>query len=336
VYLNHLNKVDLEQHIRHHHSSIESAITTFSQIVGDTTYTGSLTFDTSLTELAHAMERSGSWAAPGTTVYAKLSLLAIPKPGSIFSGDTIKFQKLGHNGTTLPTSYILANISSSRTDASTISGYVTSSGALFPLSTWYTTGSFDLDLAGIDAYRIIPSASLIELSFSSSLSASLAASPGNNLIQFTGMGVDISKWGITGSISGSDPDSPLQIVDYDVTINGVNAIPYRTGSNVWSTSTTYPNGGEPVFYGLTNALLVNGRVETNPATIDSIIRDWIFTQSTYTTMSTAIQPAVSSSVYTNNSELAYARINNVRFYYTYSGSAVTGSVANWLYCSFRI
>ena len=307
-------------------SSIESAITTFSQIVGDTTYTGSLTFDTSLTELAHAMERSGSWAAPGTTVYAKLSLLAIPKPGSIFSGDTIKFQKLGHNGTTLPTSYILANISSSRTDASTISGYVTSSGALFPLSTWYTTGSFDLDLAGIDAYRIIPSASLIELSFSSSLSASLAASPGNNLIQFTGMGVDISKWGITGSISGSDPDSPLQIVDYDVTINGVNAIPYRTGSNVWSTSTTYPNGGEPVFYGLTNALLVNGRVETNPATIDSIIRDWIFTQSTYTTMSTAIQPAVSSSVYTNNSELAYARINNVRFYYTYSGSAVTGSV----------
>jgi hypothetical protein len=317
-------------------SSIESAITTFSQIVGDTTYTGSLTFDTSLTELAHAMERSGSWAAPGTTVYAKLSLLAIPKPGSIFSGDTIKFQKLGHNGTTLPTSYILANISSSRTDASTISGYVTSSGALFPLSTWYTTGSFDLDLAGIDAYRIIPSASLIELSFSSSLSASLAASPGNNLIQFTGMGVDISKWGITGSISGSDPDSPLQIVDYDVTINGVNAIPYRTGSNVWSTSTTYPNGGEPVFYGLTNALLVNGRVETNPATIDSIIRDWIFTQSTYTTMSTAIQPAVSSSVYTNNSELAYARINNVRFYYTYSGSAVTGSVANRLYCCFRI
>jgi hypothetical protein len=309
-------------------SSIESAITTFTLVEppGDTTYTGSLTFDTSLTELAHAMERSGSWAAPGTTVYAKLSLLATPKAASSFNGDTIKFQKLGHAGTTLPTSYILANISSSRTDASTISGYVTSSGALFPLSTWYTTGSFDLDLAGIDAYRIIPSASLIELSFSSSLSASLAASPGNNLIQFTGMGVDISKWGITGSISGSDPDSPLQIVDYDVTINGVNAIPYRTGSNVWSTSTTYPNGGEPVFYGLTNALLVNGRVETNPATIDSIIRDWIFTQSTYTTMSTAIQPAVSSSVYTNNSELAYARINNVTFYYTYSGSAVTGSV----------
>jgi hypothetical protein len=163
-------------------SSIESAITTFTLVgpPGDTTYTGSLTFDTSLTELAHAMERSGSWAAPGTTVYAKLSLLAIPKPASSFNGDTIKFQKLGHNGTTLPTSYILANISSSRTDASTISGYVTSSGALFPLSTWYTTGSFDLDLAGIDAYRIIPSASLIELSFSSSLSASLAASPGNN------------------------------------------------------------------------------------------------------------------------------------------------------------
>ena len=43
-------------------------------------------------------------------------------------------------------------------------------------------------------------------------------------------------------------------------------------------------------------------------------------------MSTAIHPAVSSSVYTNNSELAYARINTVRFYYTYSGSAVTGSV----------
>jgi hypothetical protein len=143
------------------------------------------------------------------------------------------------------------------------------------------------------------------------------------------MGVDISKWGITGSIAESGDEiigfSPLQIIDYNVMINGVDAIPYRTGSNVWSTSTTYPNGGERVVYGLTNALLVNGTVETNPATIDSIIRDWIYTQTTYTTMSIAIQPAIHSSVYTNNSELAYARINNVTFYYTYSGSAVTGS-----------
>ena len=121
---------------------------------------------------------------------------------------------------------------------------------------------------------------MIFLSFSSSLSASLAASLGNNLIQFTGMGVDISRWGITGSISSSSDDSPLQIIDYNVMINGVNAIPYRTGSNVWSTSTTYPNGGERVVYGLTNALLVNGTVETNPAKIDSIIRDWIYTQTT--------------------------------------------------------
>jgi hypothetical protein len=75
-------------------SSIESAITTFSQIVGDTTYTGSLTFDTSLTELAHAMERSGSWAAPGTTVYAKLSLLAIPKQGQSLVVIQLNFKNL--------------------------------------------------------------------------------------------------------------------------------------------------------------------------------------------------------------------------------------------------
>ena len=303
-------------------SGIVSSTANIDTTGGNGTYYTTLTFNGELATLLTALGRTGEWAN-GAGVISKLQLDLYGV--SNFGSDTVSLQTTEHTGTTLPQSYILANISSSRTDSSSISGYVTSSGALFPLSTWYATGSFDPDLDGIDAYEIIPSASLTELSFSSSLSASLAASLGNNLIQFTGMGVDISRWGITGSISSSSDDSPLQIIDYNVMINGVDAIPYRTGSNVWSTSTTYPNGGERVVYGLTNALLVNGTVETNPATIDSIIRDWIYTQTTYTTMSIAIQPAIHSSVYTNNSELAYARINNVTFYYTYSGSAVTGS-----------
>jgi len=308
-------------------SSIVSSTANINTTGGNGTYYTTLTFTTELATLLTALGRTGEWAN-GAGVISKLQLDFYGDPE--FNSDTISLQTTFHSATTLPQSYILANISSSATDSSTISGYVTSSGQLFPDLTWYTTGSFDPDLDGIDAYGIIPSGSFITISFSSSLSASLAASPGNNLIQFTGMDIQIAKWGVTGSISSSfneiDGDSPLKITDYAVTINGVNAISYRTGSNLWSTSEVYPNGGERAVYGLTNALLVNGIVETNAATIDSIIRDWIYTQTTYTTMSIAIQPAISSSVYTTDTALAYARITGVGFYYTYSGSAVTGSI----------
>ena len=307
-------------------SGIVSSTANINTTGGNGTYYTTLTFTTELATLLTALGRTGEWAN-GAGVISKLQLdFYADTP---FSSDTVSLQTTFHLGSTLPQSYILANISSSKTDSSTISGYVTSSGQLFPDLTWYSTGSFDPDLDGIDAYGIIPRGSLTTISFSSSLSASLAASPGNNLIQFTGMDIQIAKWGVTGSISGV-PDvivgtKPLTITDYVISVNGVNAIAYRSGSNLWSTSEVYPTGGARAAYGLTNALLVNGIVETNAATIDSIIRDWIYTQSTYTTMSIGIQPAISSSVYTTDTALAYARITGVGFYYTYSGSAITGS-----------
>jgi hypothetical protein len=300
---------------------ITSNPSTINTSGGNGTYYTTLTFTSEITNLLNAFGRTGIWSNTNAVI-AKMQL-DFYGAGN-FDNDQFAVQTTFVSGTSLPQSYILANISSSKTDSSTISGYVTSSGQLFPDLTWYSTGTFDPDLAGIDAYGIIPSGSLTTISFSSSLSASLAASPGNNLIQFTGMDIQIAKWGVTGSISGTI-DGPLTITDYAVSINGVNAIAYRSGSNLWSTSGVYPNGGERAAYGLTNALLVNGIVETNAATIDSIIRDWIYTQSTYTTMSIAIQPAISSSVYTTDTALAYARITGVGFYYTYSGSAVTGS-----------
>ena len=303
-------------------SSIESAITTFTLVEppGDTTYTGSLTFDTSLTELAHAMERSGSWAAPGTTVYAKLSLLATPKAASSFNGDTIKFQKLGHTGTALPTSYILANISSSRTDASTIYAEPTSSTALYPSSIWYTKGTFDTDLNGIDTYSFIPSASRVTFSISSSISASLANSIGDNLIEFTGFDITVKKWGVTGSLSQSAAGEPLQIQDNKVIIND-NSSSYITGSTEWYNKSGYPTDGVTTIYGNP----YDAAAPIGAPAIDTYIRDLIFTQVTYSSMSLSIQPEISSSLYLVDTEVARSVIDNVTFYYTYSGSAVPGS-----------
>lgn len=306
-------------------STIQSNVASVSVSVAKSDYTTTLTFNTSITDLLNALGRTNPWDATGTGVYAKLNLVF--NASSKLENSEFNLQSTDHAGTSLPASYILANISASINAETTASAYVTSSAELFPNSIWYTTGSFDTNLEGTDVYGIYPSGSQVDISISSSVSASLAASVGNNLIEFTGYDVSLTRWAVTGSVTSSDsilygPDTPLSVIDKYVILNGnsVSFASYRTGSGQWDVSNAYPEGGTTTIYGNPNyAYLPAG------PTTDEYIQDIIFTKSTYSTMSIAIQPQISSSLYTNETEIARSRINYVKFYYTYSGSAVPGS-----------
>jgi hypothetical protein len=292
---------------------------------GASTETGTFTFNTTMDDLYAALTRTDSWAAPGSTVFAKMTMTFTPSSGD-FNNDIIGIQTLQHLGTSLPLSYILANISSSRIDNSNIFAETTSSAELFPYSIWTTTGSFDADLEGIDIYNIVPSASRIDVSFSSSVSASILSAAGNNFIEFTGYDIQFVKWGVSGSLPNypGQPDKPLTMIDNKLIIdsNQINLSTYRTGSAAWDVNNIYPSGGNTATYG-------NPDFPVFPAgadDVDEYLSDLLFTQLTYSTMSITLQPQITSSLYTTSSEVARSKIDSVTFYYTYSGSAVTGSV----------
>ena len=166
-------------------------------------------------------------------------------------------------------------------------------------------------------YTIVPSGSNILIEFSSSVSASLAATIGDNLIRFTGYDVTITKWGdIQNHSEGAVTDQKFifngQTVDFGL---------YRTGSGNWDIENDYPDDGEQTVYGNPN----HGYAPP-PATVNTFLSDLIFTKSTYTAMSIVTQPLIRSTVETEGTLLAAARIDSIGIYYEYSGSAITGSV----------
>jgi len=187
------------------------------------------------------------------------------------------------------------------------------------ISKWNTTQDI-----GEEEYTIVPSGSNIPIAISSSVSASLAATIGDNLIQFTGYDVTITKW---GDIQNYNEGA---VTDQTFIFNGqtVSFALYRTGSADWDIENDYPAGGEQTVYGNPNHGYTPGGVNIN-----TYLNDLIFTKSTYTTMSIVTQPLIKSTVETSGTLLAAARIDKIGIYYEYSGSAITGSSNGYIVVS---
>ena len=187
------------------------------------------------------------------------------------------------------------------------------------ISKWNTTQDI-----GEEEYTIVPSGSNIPIAISSSVSASLAATIGDNLIQFTGYDITITKWGDIQNYSEG------AVTDQTFIFNGqtVSFALYRTGSADWDITNDYPTGGEQTVYGNPNHGYTPSGVNIN-----TYLNDLIFTKSTYTTMSIVTQPLIKSTVESSGTLLAAARIDKIGIYYEYSGSAITGSSNGYIVVS---
>ena len=179
-------------------------------------------------------------------------------------------------------------------------------------SIWTTTNNISYT-----TWDIVPSGSNIPVAISSSISASLSATLGDRLIQFTGYDVRITRWGDGGGVGGIVTDERVYINNEQLNFSFD-----RTGSSSWDTSSVYPAGGTQAIYGNPNYGFTPGGVDVN-----TYLNDLIFTKTTYTTMSIVTQPFIDKNdISTAGVDIAWARIDEIRMYYEYSGSAITGSI----------
>ena len=222
-------------------------------------------------------------------------------------GDYIHWQQL--NSPT-PDSWLSASILYNIESQVTASAIVSSSSP-HSESLWVSSGTYSTILTG--SYEFIPSGSAVGIIISSSVSASLSASHGDNFNEFTGIEFYITKWGNTGSIStytiGEDT-SNSEIVDQLITVNDLTLS--RTGSDTWLTNVQYPTGS-PVIYG------------SSGNTFGLDLNNIVF-QSNQTTLK--VQPKIQTSVNTNGVELARYRLDKIVLYYNFSGSFITGSISD--------
>ncbi len=216
---------------------------TYNSTPIDMLLTGSLTTGS----LLEALERSGTYSG-GDAVIARWKFKFAAD--AQFNSDTFGLVTLNDSAASPPNGHINFAATASLNYQTTASTSVTSSAELYPYAEWYfSSGSvFDTRLSDLEyatptyeaaalQVNLFASASVLQLSLSSSISASIAATYSSSFNEYTGIQIEWEKWFIA---SGSDNEEfPQSANDYIITIDGNAVTAYRTGSLSW----------QPVGYG---------------------------------------------------------------------------------------
>ena len=307
----------------------------------DMLLTGSLTTGS----LLEALERSGSYSG-GFGVFAQWKFEFAADSGSVFDGDTFALVTLNDSAVSPPNGHINFAASASLNYQTTASTSVTSSAELYPYAEWYfSSGSvFDTRLSDLEyavagdeaaalQVALYASASVLQLSLSSSISASIAATYSSSFNEYTGIQIEWEKWFITGSeiqdlVEGPliiDGSPVLELVvsapqtgsDYIITIDGNAVTTYRTGSSLWQ---RVGYGDDPT---LTPGISASYGLETGADGV--IIGDLQAFVDEGDIIEFGIQPAIITNVYETNALVAKARVKNINIFFSYTSSFIYGN-----------
>jgi hypothetical protein len=286
----------------------------------DMLLTGSLTTGS----LLEALERSGTYSG-GDAVIARWKFKFASD--SQFENDTFALVSLNDSSASPPNGHINFAATASVNYATAASTSVTSSAELYPYAEWYlSSGSvFDTRLSDLEyatptgeanalQVDLIASASVLQLSLSSSISASIAATYSSSFNEYTGIQIEWEKWFIA---SGSDSDdSPQSANDHIITIDGNAVTAYRTGSLSWQ-RVSY--GDDPT---LTPGFSASYGLETGADGV--IIGDLQAFVDEGDIIEFGIQPQIITNVYETNALVAKARVKNINIFFSYTSSYTYG------------
>ena len=277
--------------------------------------------------LLEALERSGSYSGSDAVIAHWKFEFNTADPSTYFDVDTFKLVTFNDTAASPPNGHINFAATASFNFQTTASTAVTSSAELYPYAEWYlSSGSvFDTRLPdlGYDTptneavalqVNLIASASVLQLSLSSSISASIVATYSSSFNEYTGIQIEWEKWFIA---SGSDSVThPQAANDHSITIDGNVVTAYRTGSSSWqlvsygSDPTLTP--GSSSLYGL----------ETGADGV--IIGDLQAFVDNGSTIEFGIQPQITTNVYETNELVAKARVKNINIFFSYTSSYTHG------------
>jgi len=301
---------------------------TYNSTPIDMLLTGSLTTGS----LLEALERSGTYSG-GFGVFAqwKFEFAADPLGLGYFDGDTFGLVTLNDSLASPPNGHINFAATASSVYDTIVSTVVTSSAELYPYAEWYlSSGSvfdtrlYDLeyatatDEANALQVNLFASASVLQLSLSSSISASIAATYSSSFNEYTGIQIEWEKWFIS---SGSDiiEEAPQSANDYIITIDGNAVTTYRTGSASWQ---RVGYGDDPT---LTPGLSASYGLETGADGV--IIGDLQAFVDEGDVIEFGIQPVIITNVYETNALVAKARVKNINIFFSYTSSFTYGDIA---------
>jgi len=282
--------------------------------------TGSLTTGS----LLEALERQGSYSGSDAVVARWKFEFA---SDSQFNNDTFGLVTLNDSAASPPNGHINFAATASLNYQTTALTSVTSSAELYPYAEWYlSSGSvFDTRLSDLEyatatgeaaalQVNLFASASVLQLSLSSSISASIAATYSSSFNEYTGIQIEWEKWFIA---SGSDNEEfPQSANDYIITIDGNAVTAYRTGSGPWQ---RVGYGDDPT---LTLGLSASYGLETGADGV--IIGDLQAFVDEGDIIEFGIQPQIITNVYEANALVAKARVKNINIFFSYTSSYTYG------------
>jgi hypothetical protein len=286
----------------------------------DMLLTGSLTTGS----LLEALERSGTYSGSDAVVaHWKFEFAADTQ----FNNDTFALVTLNDSSASPPNGHINFAATASLNYQTTAATSVTSSAELYPYAEWYmSSGSvFDTRLSDLEyatttdeanalQVNLFASASVLQLSLSSSISESIAATYSSSFNEYTGIQIEWEKWFIA---SGSDSEEfPQSANDYIITIDGNAVTAYRTGSQPWL---RVGYGDDPT---LTPGLSASYGLETGADGV--IIGDLQAFVDDGDIIEFGIQPQIITNVYETNALVAKARVKNITIFFSYTSSFTYG------------
>ncbi len=295
---------------------------TYNSTPIDMLLTGSLTTGS----LLEALERSGTYSGADAVVARWKFEFA---SDAQFNSDTFGLVTLNDSAASPPNGHINFASTASLNYQTTASTSVTSSAELYPYAEWYfSSGSvFDTrlfdseyatatDEAAALQVNLIASASVLQLSLSSSISASIAATYSSSFNEYTGIQIEWEKWFIA---SGSDNEEfPQSANDHIITIDGNAVTAYRTGSLLWQ---RVGYGNDPT---LTPGLSASYGLETGADGV--IIGDLQAFVDDGDIIEFGIQPQIITNVYETNALVAKARVKNINIFFSYTSSFTYGDI----------
>ena len=299
---------------------------TYNSTPIDMLLTGSLTTGS----LLEALERQGSYSGSDAVVARWKFEFA---SDAQFNIDTFALVTINDSSASPPNGHINFAATASLNYQTTASTSVTSSAELYPYTEWYlSSGSvFDTRLSDLEyattseeaaalQVNLIASASVLQLSLSSSISASIAATYSSSFNEYTGIQIEWEKWCITGS-EIQDPitaeiSAPQSANDHIITIDGNVVTAYRTGSLSWE---RVGYGDDPT---LTPGLSALYGLETGADGV--IIGDLQAFVDEGDIIEFGIQPQIITNVYETNALVAKARVKNINIFFSYTSSYTYG------------
>jgi hypothetical protein len=297
----------------------------------ETQYIGS-TGVTASAEITDQIVNSGFVTLAGAAIPAEIigTYIIVSKESS--TRFTIN-RTLSSSGSIESRNWQIAYIGTGSYSTGTIS-VVSSSAAQYPYAEWYFhsyDSMFDTRLSDLEyatpqeeanalQVDLIASASVLQLSLSSSISASIAATYSSSFNEYTGIQIEWEKWFITGS-EIIDPGNfalpaPQSANDHIITIDGNAVTAYRTGSASWQ---RVGYGDDPT---LTPGLSASYGLETGADGV--IIGDLQAFVDEGDIIEFGIQPRIITNVYVANALVAKARVKNINIFFSYTSSYIYG------------